>query len=433
MKGDSIEVTSIRSRLPSFRELSGRARELLNEPIFTSAFNLMTNGGITAVLGFVFIMVITHLFLPSDVGYYSAIISAAGLLALFSRFGFDIGLIRYLPSSKEPNAFIGTCQTTALVGSLALSVVFLVGLPIWAPSLGFIADELAFVVMFIAFTMATAVLYMQHNYYIAMRLTRQLIIRDVLRDIIKIASVIMLIPLGLSGLLGATVAALVMSFLLANVLLRRTVSDYRPRLLIRKDIAKGLAKYSTNNYVAGMIASSPYLMLPLLVVNIQGAEQGAYFFVAWSIASVIFIAIDAIATSFFAVGSQSVDKTKSIAMRSLKIAYMILAPIVLIVVLFAPDLLALFGDGYSGNSSNLLILLTFCTIPMAFNEIYANTKRIKNEMKPLILYNMAMAVGILVLGTALMTHMGIVGVGAGLLLTSTVLTVIISRRWKPWS
>ncbi len=433
MKGDSTEATNIRHSSALIQGLTGRVRGLLKEPIFTSALNLMTNGGITAVLGFLFIMVITQIFPPSDVGLYSAIISAAGLLALFSRFGFDIGLIRFLPSSKDPNDFVGTCQSTALVGSLALSAIFLAGLPIWAPSLSFITDDLAFMIIFIAITMTTSVLYIQHNYYIVMRLTRQLIVRDVLRDVIKITSVILLAPLGLCGIMGASVTALIASFLLANMFLRRTVPAYRPRLSIRRDLARSLAKYSANNYVAGMIGSAPYLIMPVLVVNLQGAEQGAYFFVAWSVAMVIFIAIDAISTSFFAAGSRSTEEMKQIALRSMKIAYLILAPILVIILLFAPDLLALFGEGYSENSSNLLMLLSICTIPMAFNDLYANSKRINNEMRPLILYNLAIAVGTLGLGTLLMSQMGIIGVGIGFLLTEIFLTLVISRRWRPWS
>ena len=433
MRGESTEATRINHRPALLRHLIGKVRELLREPIFISAFNLMTNGGITAVLGFLFIIVITRLFLPSDVGIYSAIISAAGLLALFSRFGFDIGLIRFLPSSTDPNGFVGTCQSTALVGSMALSIVFLSGMSIWAPSLSFITDDLAFVVMFVVLTAATAVLYIQHNYYIVMRLTRQLIFRDVLRDAIKISSVVLLAPLGLSGILGASVAALIASFIIANMFLRRTVPGYRPRLAIKGDIARSLAKYSANNYVAGMIGSAPYLLLPILVVNIQGAEQGAYFFVAWSIATVIFIAIDAISTSFFAAGSQSVEETRRIALRSLKIAYLILAPIVACILLFAPNLLGMFGGEYSVNSSDLLMVLAVCTIPMAFNDLYANTKRIKNEMRLLILYNLTMAVGILGLGTMLMSQIGIIGVGIGFLLTEVFLTIVISRKWKPWS
>jgi len=433
MKGDRDEGTNVWKRQGLFRQLTGKVSELLKEPIFISAFNLMTNGGITAVLGFLFIMVTTRMFPPSEVGLYSAIISAAGLLALFSRFGFDIGLIRFLPSSKDPNAFVSTCQSTALFGSMALSIVFLAGLPIWAPSLDFIIEDPALMVMFIAITVTTAVLYIQHNYYIVMRLTRQLIVRDVLRDAIKIAAVVMLAPLGLSGILGASVAALMTSFLLANMFLRRTVPGYRPRLSIRGDIARGLVKYTSNNYIAGMIGSTPYLVLPVLVVNLLGAEQGAYFFVAWSVATVIFIAIDAISTSFFAAGSQSVEDMKRIALRSLKIAYLILAPIVVLILLFTPDVLTLFGEGYPENSSSLLMLLSICTIPMAFNELYANTKRINNEMRALITYNLASAVGILGLGALLMLQMGIIGLGVGFLLSQFIIMLAIARRWRPWS
>lgn len=405
----------------------------MNEPIFKSALNLMINGGITAVLGFLFIVVITQLFPPSDVGYYSAIISAAGLLALLSRFGFDIGLIRFLPGSKDPNGLISSCQSVSLIGAVVLSVVFISGVTIWSPSLEFIAHNIAYVAMFIGLTAITSVLYIQHNYYIVKGLTKHLIFRDIVRDIIKIGAVVVFISFGLTAIIGAYLLGLIVSFILATLLLMRNVPGFRPGFTIKRSIVRDLTRYSANNYIAGMVGSAPFLILPIVVVNILGAEQGAYFFVAWSIATIIFLAIDAISTSFFAAGAQSPDEAKGIALKSMKMAYLILIPTITCTVLFANSILRVFGEPYAENSTGLLILLSVCTIPMAFNEIYANMKRITMEMKPLFLFNLTLAIGILGFGVFFMSFMGLIGVGVGFLVSQVILTVIIARSWKPWS
>ena len=70
------------------------------DPLYKNSFFLMLNSALTAILGFIFITIATRLYTVADIGLYSAIISAAGLLALFSRLGFGFGLIRFLPESK---------------------------------------------------------------------------------------------------------------------------------------------------------------------------------------------------------------------------------------------------------------------------------------------------------------------------------------------
>ena len=149
MKGDRDEGTNVWKRQGLFRQLTGKVSELLKEPIFISAFNLMTNGGITAVLGFLFIMVTTRMFPPSEVGLYSAIISAAGLLALFSRFGFDIGLIRFLPSSRTPMPSSAHASPQPCFGSMASPSFSWQAADMGSVPGNFIIEDPALMVMFI--------------------------------------------------------------------------------------------------------------------------------------------------------------------------------------------------------------------------------------------------------------------------------------------
>jgi O-antigen/teichoic acid export membrane protein len=432
-RGGVLKDPSIRPRpVQALRGHHARAVRLFREPIFVSAFNLMTNGGITAVLGFVFIMLISQIFLPADVGLYSAIISAAGLLALFSRLGFDIGLIRFLSTTTDPNGLIRSCQSVNLASAVVLSVIFIVGVGTWSPSLLFVSQSAQYAFLFVGLTALISISYIQHNLYIAKGLTGQLVMRDIVRDLIKIGAVFALVPLGLSGMLWAYLLGLVISFLLATAVLRRTLPDLRAGLGIHRGLVRDIFQYSAHNYLAGMIGSAPFLILPLIVVNLLGPEQGAYFFVAWSTSTIIFLAIDAVATSFFAEGSRDADRVGNMAISSLRMAYLILLPVIVITVLFAGDLLKLFGPAYAANSADLLIVLAFSSLPMAFNQIYVNLKRVTLDMRPVIAFNISMAAGMLGLGTVLMATYGLIGAGMAFLIVQLVLMAFIAHRWRPW-
>ena len=47
-----------------------------------------------------------------------------------------------------------------------------------------------------------------------------------------------------------------------------------------------MARFSIENYIAGVIYSAPSFLIPLMVVNMLGAESGAYFRIAFGIASI---------------------------------------------------------------------------------------------------------------------------------------------------
>lgn len=87
------------------------------------------------------------------------------------------------------------------------------------------------------------------------------------------------------------------------LLLPRVQKGYRPFPSVSKEVVNEMVHFSFANYAANMLWVLPQLILPLMVVNLLGAEQTAYFFIGWAVASILFVIPLATSFSLFAEGS----------------------------------------------------------------------------------------------------------------------------------
>lgn len=395
------------------------------DPLYKNSFFLMLNSALTAILGFIFITIATRLYTVADIGLYSAIISAAGLLALFSRLGFDVGLIRFLPESKEPENLINSCFTVSGIVALLFALIFLAGINFWSPALGFIRDDTNFILLFTAVTVLTVVSGLQMNVFVGRRSTKYLVVRNLINNLFRILSVVLMVGFGLLGIFSAHVIGIFFSFFIASfILLKKVEPKYFPKPMIKKKLINDIFHYSIGNHVAGICGTAPQLILPIMVVNVLGAEQGAYFYVAWAITQIIFVASGAISTSFFAEGSNKPEEVYKNARRSLKFAYLLLIPIAVGVFLFGDKILLIFGDVYSQNATKLLWVFAVSALPLAFNEVFINAKRVKKDIKAINFYTGIMAFCTLTFGYFFMIKIGLVGVGYGWILSQLVVMAI---------
>ncbi len=121
----------------------------IRSPLYRNSFFLMTTTVARAGLGFIFWTVVTRFYTEVEVGWGSAIISAISLLALLSILGFNTAIIRFLPKAEKPQDMINSCLTLSGITALALTAIFIAGLDIWSPALGFIRKNAIFSLAFI--------------------------------------------------------------------------------------------------------------------------------------------------------------------------------------------------------------------------------------------------------------------------------------------
>ena len=151
-----------RNRLQSYphqrrRGLSAaalRVATLLRTPLYANALYLWAGAGLAAAAGLAFWALVARLYGADEVGLGSAALSGLTLLAMFSHLGLGLGLVRFLPESGTHGPRLANAVFTAsAAAAVVLAAVFLLGLPLWASSLGFLREPL-YSVAFVAFVVA---------------------------------------------------------------------------------------------------------------------------------------------------------------------------------------------------------------------------------------------------------------------------------------
>lgn len=404
--------------------------------LYRNAIYLMTNSAVLALTGFLFWMAAARLYPVEAVGLASAAIAAIGLLTLLSTLGLDYGLIRFLPRSGEKaRDMINSCFTVGGLISIALAFIFVAGLGIWSPALLPIREQPIFFAAFMFFTLAFTSQGFTYHAFIAKRRAGFVLAQGLIFGLLRFIPLFVLASLfhtfGIFVSLGIAVSIAGATAIL--LLLPQVEKGYRPLPVIRKGVMNEMVHFSFANYVANIFWMLPQLILPLMVVNLLGAEQNAYFYIGWSMASILFTIPLATSFSLFAEGSHDVERLGYEIRRSLKLLLVLLVPAIIILLLLGDKILFLFGRAYSENATKLLWILAFSALPLSLNYIYYGIKRVEMRMKGVIGLTIFIAIATLGMSYFLLPQMGILGAGVAWLSSQGVGALIamydFRRRW----
>ena len=410
--------------IPKNRE---QLHQHLHDPLFANAYFLMGNTLLSAGAGFFFWIFAARFYAPEDVGLGSALMAAAGLLCMFSLLGFDIGLIRYLPREKDKGGMINSCFTITAIAAMLLSVVFLFGLHIWSPALMILRERAVFGLAFVLFVVAGSLAALQVNVFVAFRQAKYSFMQAVVAAI-RIAGLPLLVALGAFGIYAAAGIVSVFAFVIGNLLILRVYSAYRPGFMIRKRAVNDMMHYSFGNYIANIFATLPNFILPLLVVNVLGAEMNAYFYVAWAIAFMLSAIPLAVSRSLLAEGSHSPDMLRRDVIRSLKFIFVLLIPAIVFVFVFGRYVLLLFGAEYAENSFEVLVVLCVASLPYAVNAVYTAVKRVQGGVGAVIWVYGVVAVITIVGGYLLMPGFGVMGPGYAWVVGNGIVAIAVGLK-----
>jgi O-antigen/teichoic acid export membrane protein len=417
---EAIDVITSREKL----------KQTVATPLYSNAFYLMLNTAVEAVLGFFFWMIVARFYTEAEVGFSSAIISAISLLVIISVVGLNISLIRFLPHADKPQDLINSCYTLSGLISLVIAGIFLAGLGFWSPALAFVNQNAIFAAAFIVFTILWTLSNLVNSTFVAQRRAGFVLSKNTIFSVLKLPLPILFVlffhTFGIVASWGIAVAvAVAVSILL---FLPKVQSSYRPMPTLKLNLLKDMWRYSGGNYLANLFLSGPGLILPLMVVNILGAEQNAYFYIGWMMAGLLFAIPLAISTSLFAEGSYFEDKLKENVTKSLKFTYLLLVPAVIVLILAGKWLLLAFGQSYSANGLHLLWVLSLSSLPSALTYIYTGILRVTGRTKELIAIWGFIALVVLLASYLLMPVTGIIGIGYARLGAQAVVAIYILAR-----
>jgi len=387
--------------------------EHIKSPLYRNSFFLMANTVVTSGLGFFFWMVVARFYTEAEVGWGAAIISSISLLAMLSVPGFGAALIRFLPKAENPQAMINSCLTISGVIAVALSVVFVAGLDIWSPALAFIKENIIFSAAFVFFVLAQTLYGATNSVFIARRRADFGLYKSAIFSLLKIPLPILLViffhAFGIAASWGVAAAVALIVTLIFFV--PRVQPHYKPVPGLNLSVIGSMWRYSSGSYLARLFSAAPALVLPLMVVNLLGAEQNAYFYVAWTVAALLFAIPAAVAHSLFAEGAHFEVELWGNVAKSLKFAFLILVPAVILVLLLGKWLLLLFGEGYSASGLLLLRILSLSSLFTGVTSIYTTTLRVEDRLRELTLIFCFITVATLAVSYFIMPAYGMAGIG----------------------
>lgn len=422
-------------KLASLKNTSGeRLVTHLRNPLFRNGYALVLSSGLTSGLGFFFWALAARLYTTEQFGLNSAMVSWIMLLSGISQLSLQGMLIRYLPlAGRSTRRLILLTYLVVMVGGLLAG---LIGLRVWTPAFDLIESAPLVAAWLVISVSLYSIFEMQDAVLAGLRQTLWVPLENVIFSIIKLILLVALVAsLPQHGIFVSWTFCLLLlippvNYLIFRHLIPRHVEATEHRA---EPISVGqITLYIGGNWIASILSRAVTALLPVIVVQVAGAEVNAHFYPGWAILASLQLVASNMATSLTVEASIDNEKLLYYSRRIFLQVMRLLVPAVVVIVVAAPIILQLYGKAYSDEGTTLLQLLALSAIPNAVSTIYIAMARVRHWMKGLVLVYGTIAV--LGLGSSylLLQVYGITGVGIAWLLTQmAVATGVILVQFIP--
>ena len=396
---------------------------LRHDSLFRNSFYLMLATAVMAGFGFFFWLINAKLFSAQDIGIATTLISVMGLIGSFGLVGFGSTIVRYLPKSKNPNDSINTGIIIVGIATFLLSILFVIFAEIISPKLSFINDNIIIIISFIFFCIMTSLNVLTDSIFLANRQAKYTLIINTTFSAIKMILPFAFISWGALGIFMAAAIAQVIGFIL-SISIMIWKFNYRPYFIIKMSMLKEVWRFSTSNYIVGILTMIPVSLLPIIITNHLGAETSAYFYIVMMIGNLLYVIPRATTNSLFAEGSNDEESLDINTKKSIKIIFSLLIPAIIFLFFFGKFILQIFGNSYATEGFTFLIFISISAIAVSASNLYGTLFYIKKNLRLVIIINATYAGSIITLSYFLLP-LGLTGIGCAWL-GGNIITGIIS-------
>ena len=406
-------------------ESKGRAMlgRLRGDSLITNSLYLMVATGAQAFFGFIFWIVVARIFRTETVGLATTLLATSGLLSSLSLVGFDTVFIRFLPKSTTRSEQINTGLIAVGAASVVTAGIFCALIPMLSPKLAFVNHHAAYVLGFVIFTVFAAWNTLTNAVFIAYRRTRFVLIINVIFSAVKMVLPFAFMHGGAMAIFVAAGIAQVVNVALSIGAMMHYF-DYKPQLRLSRSVLREIAGYSFGAYLASFFNLLPGTALPLIVTNRLGASAAAFFYIAYTIANLLFTIGYATMQSLFAEGSHDEARLRASAIKGVKMALALTTPAILIVCASAPLVLRVFGHAYAHGAIGLLRILSVSSLAVIGYSTLTVIFKVLKHVRAMIWVNLSYAATIVALSLALARPLHLPGVGWAWMAGNVVAIVI---------
>ncbi|MFD5768968.1 lipopolysaccharide biosynthesis protein [Streptomyces sp. NPDC127049] len=396
------------------------------DSLFRNAYALMLSTGVSAALGLGFWLVAARYYTEEAVGQGSAAIAAQRMLASITATTLAGAVVRYVPrAGRATGPLVLRLYLISSVVVAAASGIFLLTLDWWGPSYAPLGT-LSAGIFFTLSSVGWALLSLQDGVLTGLRKAFWVPVGNAVFSVGKLVLLVVLAAaLPVLGVFVSWAAAIAFSTIpLAWLVFRRLIPQQARADKDREPPTyREIGRFVAGDAVGAFFSLLMISLLPVMVAVRFDSAHNAFFYTAYTVGGTMeFMAIN-MASSLTAHASHSPDSLAEGVRGALRRMVLLLVPVVLVLVLFAPLILAPFGQGYTDNGSTVLRLLAAGALPRVAVELYIGVLRVQGRTGMLALVQGGMCV--LVLGSAavLLGPYGISGAGMAVLGGMTVMAV----------
>lgn len=391
-----------------------------------NAYFLIFNNLLGAATGVVFWLLFARLFDvdPAVVGVGYATIALGTLIGVLAKGGLDTAILRSVPrASREAGLRLLVFAVTVGIGVALLLTLVLAYMAQWLGTFQSLDLEAWLLAALVAALLVTT--WLQDAHFLAEGDAGRSFIRNVAFSTARLLLPIPLLaasiphPIATSWALSLVVSAGVAAILASTILPRRGEPVRRDEFLTT----------AVRNLSAGAAEFLPGLLLVPLVLAMEGPAAAAYFGIAWTAASLLFLAASAVSRSGLAEMVRAGPAAEPAAIRRAALQNLIVvAPGILILMVFARPFLSVFGADYATEGAATLSLLAASTLVVAPSYLYLGLLRARDRPIPLAVFPAAMVVALAILAPILSDRLGLIGVAAAWLVANAPFGIYATWR-----
>ncbi|CAL9635600.1 hypothetical protein SUDANB108_06223 [Streptomyces sp. enrichment culture] len=414
---------------------AGISAALPRDPLLRNGHLLAVASLTNAALGAVFWICASRWYDDRAVGLSYSALSAVTLLACVGQLNLSDVLVRFVPSAgRHTRGLILTCYAAGTACSVLAAVAFLLLVPHIAPDLGFLLTPWTGF-CFVAATVGYAMFILQDGALTGVRRPSWVMAENLMFAVVR--NVLLAIGAALavfSGILLSWAGAFAVSFFVVNVYLMRRAVPRHEQGAPETARPPRLVGYAAADYVGSLFRMAAYTFAPLLVLNSLGAEQSAYFSLAWVVGFMLYLVTTNMGSSLIVEAVRNPAQLPAHADRMLRHSGVLLALAAGGTIVFAPGILSLFGPEYSLHGTTLLRLVALSALPNLVVSLAVDVARARRNMRMVVGLQFALCVAVMGLAALLLPVLGLSGAGVAWLTSQSVLALYLliwRSHWLP--
>ncbi|WP_435834636.1 lipopolysaccharide biosynthesis protein [Streptomyces abikoensis] len=421
----AVEPTARRLRLP------GRG---VGSPLFRNAFALMLNTGISAVLGVGFWLVAAHYYTEESVGQGSAAIAAMKLIAGLTAVTLTGALARFIPvAGRRTGRLVLATYAGSSVFVAVAAGVFLLSLGLWGPSYQFLHGPLRGL-GFVAAVVAWSLLTLQDGVLTGLRSAFWVPVGNTVFSAVKLALLVALaVALPVAGVFVSWVVSIAVSVVPLGWLVFRRLVPAHIRATAesaRPVSAREIGRFLAGDYTGSLFSLAVVYLVPVIVAAQIDSADNAYFYITSTIGGTVNLLAINMGASLTVEGSHDPARLAENCRAALRRMAKIMVPVCVLLFLFAPYILHVFGKGYADAATPLLRWFAVGAALRVVMEVYFAVLRAQSRTAGLAYLQGLLCVLVLGLTLLLLPRMGLTGAGVAEICSLTVIVSIAAVKLR---